>query len=191
MMGVGYAATGGLAGRPEPEIVRFFGPEPRWISDDYEDHEKFEEFTGTIQNTREEGNIIAHLYLSDRRIKNVNRLDEETLENDNDFEEIATQRMYFDADERRDVVFRERIPENNDAEWFVIWSKPVTRGAVIRNNGAGGNVRVILWEGEEDAEEQIDELTAYVGNDETERFTFKSDSFSSEKKWGVEAEPAD
>lgn len=84
-MGMGYAASGGSGGRPEPELVRFVGPEPRWISDDYEDHGTYEEFTATIQNTREEGNIAVDLYLSDRYVADVNQLSEDTLQNDDEF----------------------------------------------------------------------------------------------------------
>lgn len=191
MMGVGYAATGALDGRPEPEPLSLFGPEPRWVSDEYDDFGTYEEFTATIQNTREAGNVLVDLYLVDRYIWDPNQLNEETIENDDDFEKIATQKVYFDADERRDVVFRERRPEDNDAGWFYFWVKPTTRGAVIRNNGASGNVRVMLLEGEEGNEEQIDEQTAHIGSDETKRFTFRSDSFSTEKGWAVKTEPAD
>lgn len=70
------------------------------------------------------------------------------------------------------------------------WSKATTFGAIIRNVGAGGNVRVMLLKGEEDDLKQIDEQTAYIGSDETERFVFESNSFSGDD-WWIEAEPAD
>jgi hypothetical protein len=187
VMGVGYAATGGLVGRPEPEAVHLFGPGPRWISNDYEDHGTYEEFTATIQNIREEGNIAVDLYLSDRYIADVNQLSEATLQG-NEFEKIATREVYFDAGERRDVGFHERIPEDNDMEHVYCWSKPTTRGAVIRNDGAGGNVRVVLLKGKKDDPERIDEQTAYIGSDEIKRFVFESDSFPS-NDWWIEAEP--
>jgi hypothetical protein len=192
VLSAGYAATGVLSGgQPEPEAVRLFSPKPRWVSDDHEDHGTYEEFTATIQNTGEEGVIIADLYLSNRRVEDVNRLSEDTLQNDDEFVKIATQDGYFDADERRDLLFRERIPEENDMEHVYYWTKPATLGALIKNNGASGNIRVMLLEGEEGDKVQIDEQTVRVESDETERVTFESDSFSSEKWWNVEVEPAD
>lgn len=75
-------------------------------------------------------------------------------------------------------------------EHIYYWSKPTTRAALIRNDGADGNVRVTLLKGEKDDLEQIDEQTAYIGSDETEQFVSESNSFSDDD-WWVEAEPAD
>lgn len=148
LSGVTAASIGGMAGcvgssKPEMEFEKFIVPDPRATSATVDESE----YSGTIHNSREKGNIRVELwYFRDQTVPNprVPYPFQETPNLNRSFD--VGRSFYFSEDERREISIaatNKQHPQWDQIEFGII-PFPASHGAIFKNTGSAGEIELRL-----------------------------------------------
>lgn len=159
---------------PDPEITSLTTSRPRLVTTDHTIVNGSDEFSVTIQNTGDDGDVSIRLVWDEDRSENV------------PVTPVAERTTFFSSEERRTESFYAKMPAGVDGYRFTV--RAATRGAYVRNNGPSGNVTVRLWSVE--YEWSVDSQTVFIGSDQTELIEFNGMYRLLGDEWEITVEPA-
>ena len=163
---------------PDPEIDRLLSTEPKLVSIDHASQSGVDDFTATVQNEGDNGNVQVSLYW-----------DQDTAKNE-PANAAEAKSVFFESGERRTTSLYAEPPA--DAEAYEIRARTATRGATITNHGESGNIEIELNGGEVDGTQvQLDSQTRFVAKNQTETITFDGAHPVFGDNWEIEVSPVE
>ncbi|GAB3029757.1 hypothetical protein [Natronobiforma cellulositropha] len=160
--------------QPDPELVSMVASQPRLVSTDHTAIGGTDEFSATIQNTGDDGDVQVRLVWDDGRDENI------------PVTPAAERTTFFSAGERKTESFIADPPA--DAVGYRFLVQAATRGAYVKNNGVSGNVTARLRSVEHGW--NVDSRTSFVGAGQTELFEFNDTYMLLGEEWEITVEPA-
>jgi len=168
---------------PSAEVLELIQSESRLVS---VDNPSTGNFTATIQNTGQSGNISVTLFWQTQESgvepESVDSLGTEAYTREKQKE------TFFNSNERRAIEFTAMPPE--DAIGYYFLAQPATYGANIRNTGEGGRLTVTMnFKGSMLGTDATEEQTVYIDGSSTKEVRFNV-TIQPNTEWEIEAEPA-